>query len=124
MRTHLWLIVYDIRDDCRRRQVATCLEAHAWRLQYSLFAWVGPRAGCEALARELGELCAPQAGDDVQILRISRHARDHLVQNPRSMDNVSGPLAQWLRAGQPEIAVDAAVQRDEEPPEDSCALVL
>lgn len=41
-----YLVAYDIRDDRRLRQVATCMEGYGDRLQYSVFI-------CDLSAQEL-----------------------------------------------------------------------
>lgn len=44
-----YLVAYDIRDDKRLRQVATCLEGFGERMQYSVFI-------CDLSAREFVEM--------------------------------------------------------------------
>lgn len=44
-----YLVAYDIRDDARLRDVATCMEGYGYRVQYSVFV-------CDLSEREVVEM--------------------------------------------------------------------
>ncbi|WP_406672616.1 CRISPR-associated endonuclease Cas2 [Natronospira sp.] len=99
-----WLIAYDITCARRRRRIAGCLEDHAFRVQYSVFATRLSQAGMAALARELETHCDPADGDDIQILELPAGEESALVRNPLSLDGVSGRLAERFQQAPDTVA--------------------
>ena len=69
MRTHDFLICYDITDPKRLARMARYLEQIAVRVQYSVFLYRGDRAEVERLADKLDTWIDPEV-DDVRIYRV------------------------------------------------------
>ncbi len=67
-----YLVCYDIRDPKRLRRVATVLEGHGERIQYSVFRCWLSSSGLERLRWELTDDCVEQEDDVLFIPLCSR----------------------------------------------------
>ena len=78
-----YLLLYDVRDDRRLRQVAKILEGSGRRVQYSVFVCKLSETELERLCWELAKVL--QDEDDLLVVELCKRCREKLRQrNPDS----------------------------------------